>query len=403
MARRGSKQRTTTLLQSNSSRARSAPHAEPDLVCEGRQIDLPLLRALALGRKRSPEIQALLDTEFERSRQSGVMHNSQMLALLLADLSVTEEKAAATFTCVLAHQRRMRTALQRDVGLKTAALDYLENVERALKIQDDDNQPTYSQLTQMAYTDQLTGLANYRFFTQRLRDEVKRCERYGHLLSLLMADLDFFKHFNDRYGHPAGNKALQQVGRTLYAEVRDTDLLARYGGEEFALILPHTTKAEASGLAERIRLRVEGMRLQLEGRLADKLTICVGVATLPRDARGEDLLMSAADQALYCAKQSGRNRVCAFEPQTRALFRFTPESQAAISRVSVIGDFNDWRADADPMTRTSEGSFELTIALAPGRYHYKLLLDGNQYLPDPACKDQEADGYGGVNSVVTVK
>ena len=277
---------------------------------EGHAIDVSLLRALALGRKRSSEIQLLLEGEFERkAKKSAVMRNSQMLALLLADVSVPEVKASTTFKNLILHRERMITTLQRPVGIKTAAMDYLENIERALKIKDDDDSPTYTQLTQMAFTDQLTGMANYRFFSQRLREEIKRCERYGHLLSLLMADLDFFKKFNDQYGHPAGNKALQQVARTLYAEVRDTDLLARYGGEEFALILPHTTKAEAISLAERIRARIEGARMPVEGRNSVKLTICLGVATLPRDADCEESLLSAADQALYQAKESGRNRV----------------------------------------------------------------------------------------------
>ncbi|HLX64517.1 MAG TPA: diguanylate cyclase [Planctomycetota bacterium] len=395
--------RTTVVLR-RGERTSAPALVEPDYVKEGHEIDLQLLRALVLGRKRSSDIQLLLDAQFERtSHPSGAMRNSQMLALLLADLSVPEEKAAATFKRVLQHQRRLQISLRRAIGLKTAAMDYLENIERALKIQDDENAPSYSQLTQMAYTDQLTGLANYRFFTQRLRDEVKRCERYGHLLSLLMADLDLFKDFNDRYGHPAGNKALQQIARTVYAEVRDTDLLARYGGEEFALILPHTTKTEAIGLAERVRARVEGVRMQLEGRLAEKLTVCVGVATLPRDAHCEDSLLSAADQALYQAKYSGRNRVCVFVPNTRAPFRFTPKPADSVQKVSVIGEFNDWKGDADPMARNERGAFELAIPLVPGRYHYKLLLDGKEYLPDPECETHEPDGYGGMNSVVTVK
>src|SRR5205085_8867132 len=197
----------------------------PDFNREGREIEIQLLRALALGRKRSSEMELLLDGERERARsKTDVILNSQMLALLLADLSVPEDRAAQTFKLLLAHRERLSRTLGRPVGVKTAAMDYLENIESALKIKDDDNSLTYTQLTQMAFTDQLTGLANYRFFTQRLRDEVKRCERYGHLLSLLMADLDHFKRFNDRFGHPAGNKALQQVSRVFFKEVRDTDV-----------------------------------------------------------------------------------------------------------------------------------------------------------------------------------
>jgi len=379
------------------------PIAEADYFKEGREVDVPLLRALALGRKRSSEIQLLLDGELERNaHKSAVMRNSQMLALLLADLSVPEMKAAATFKRVIEHRERLTAALKRPVGVKTAAMDYLENVERALKIKDDDDSLTYTQLAQMAFTDQLTGMANYRFFSQRLREEIKRCERYGHLLSLLMADLDHFKAFNDKYGHPAGNKALQHVARTLFAEVRDTDLLARYGGEEFALILPHTTKVEAHSLAERIRSRIESGRLEIDGRTSVKLTICLGVATLPRDARDDDALLEAADQALYQAKQAGRNCVQLFTPLTSAHFRYAPGKRVTPQRVGVVGDFNDWNVDADRMHPATGGAFTLNIPLAPGRYRYKLVLNGKEYIADPGCPMQESDGHGGVNSVAVV-
>ncbi len=376
----------------------------PDFVKEGREIDVQLLRELALGRKRSSEIQLLLDGELERrAHKVAIVRNAQKLALLLADLSVTEAKAAATFQKLLAHRDRLSATLMRAVGVKTAAMDYLENVERALKIKDDDNSPSYLQLTQMAFTDQLTGLANYRAFSQRLRDEVRRCERYGQLLSLFMTDLDFFKQFNDRHGHPAGNKALQQVASVLFAEVRDTDLLARYGGEEFALLLPHTTKAEAAGLAERIRARVEKMRMQIDEQTSVGLTISLGVATFPRDARGEESLLNAADQALYQAKHSGRNRVCTYTPATVAHFRFEPNSHRPLRSVGLVGDFNDWKGDDDIMTPNESGAYELNIPLAPGRYHYKFVIDGKEYVSDTTCAIKESDGYGGINSVMTVE
>ena len=380
------------------------PVGAPDYNNQGREIEVPLLRALALGRKSSGEMQLLLDGEFQRSAsKSGTMANCQMLALLLADLSVPEEKACITFKRVLEHQARMSAALGRKTGVKTAAMDYLEHIERALKIKDDENELTYTQLTQMAFTDQLTGLANYRFFAQRLRDEARRCERYGHLLSLLMIDLDHFKQFNDSNGHPAGNKALQQVSRALFAEVRDTDLLARYGGEEFALILPHTSKLEAAGLAERIRERVGQTRILNEGREVGALTLSVGLATLPRDARDEDALVNAADTALYRAKQSGRDRVCLYEPATRAHFVWRAAQGLRGAAVSVIGDFNEWKPGIDKLAPGAGGSFALDLPLSPGQYRYKFVLNEKDYVPDSANAHSEPDGYGGLNSVMTVK
>ena len=404
MAKRTGKDISTHLKSAAPSDPRFTAPDATSYSKEGQAIDVSLLRALALGRKRSSEIQLLLDGEYERkAKKTAVMRNSQMLALLLADLSVPEAKASATFKSLILHRERMIAALKRPVGIKTAAMDYLENIERALKIKDDDDSPTYTQLTQMAFTDQLTGMANYRFFTQRLREEIKRCERYGHLLSLLMADLDHFKKFNDQYGHPAGNKALQQVARTLYAEVRDTDLLARYGGEEFALILPHTTQAEAVGLAERIRMRIESAEMPVDGRNSVKLTICLGVATLPRDADCEESLLSAADQALYQAKEAGRNRVRIFVPPTSAHFRFKPPSGMKLRSVGVAGDFNDWNAETDIMTAVRGGAYELTVPLAPGRYSYKFVLNGKEYCADPTCPLRAPDGHGGVNSIAVVE
>lgn len=386
------------------SRKLSAVSAQPDFLKEGREIEVPLVRALALGRKSSTEIQLLLNSELQRTAsKSAWMNNSQMLALLLADLSVPDEKAGLTFKRLIEHQKRLSDALKRPVGIKTTAMDYLEHIERALKIKEDENALTYSQLTQMAFTDQLTGLSNYRFFSQRLRDEVKRCERYGHLLSLLMADLDHFKKFNDRFGHPAGNKALQQVSRVFFKEVRDTDVLARYGGEEFALILPHTSKLEAANLAERIRQRVETTQILSDGRAIDCVTLSIGLATLPRDARDEDSLVSAADHALYRAKESGRNRLCAYEPETRGHFAYDAGSGPRPDRVSVIGDFNDWNAFADALKPQGNGKFQLDVPLVPGQYRYKVVLNEREYFPDPANTHTEPDGYGGLNSVLTVK
>ncbi|MEI6234821.1 MAG: diguanylate cyclase [Planctomycetota bacterium] len=375
-----------------------------DFTIEGREIDVPLLRELALGRKRSSEIQLLLDGELEHNaHKSSVVNNGQMLALLLADVSVPEQKAAATFKHVIAHRNRLSAELRRPVGVKTAAMDYLENVERALKIKDVDDSLTYTQLTQMAFTDQLTGMANYRFFCQRLREEIRRCERYGHLLSLLMADLDFFKAFNDRHGHPAGNKALQHVARSMFAEVRDTDLLARYGGEEFALILPHTSKSEAQNLAERIRAHIESAPLELDDKTNVTLTICLGVATLPRDARNEDDLLEAADHALYQAKQTGRNRVCVYAPKTVAHFRCELPLQSNATMVGVVGDFNNWSVDDDPMQPVGERAFALDIPLAPGHYRYKYVLDGKEFMPDSRTTLTESDGHGGVNSIMVIE
>jgi diguanylate cyclase (GGDEF)-like protein len=177
-------------------------------------------------------------------------------------------------------------------------------------------------IERQATTDGLTGLYNHRHFFERLRAEAVRARRYGFALSVIMLDLDDFKHVNDCYGHPAGDRVLTMVGDILRAEVRDdVDVPARYGGEEFAVILPHTgplsaelaeTANGAEATAERIRRAIGKAELALpvpSDAPPAHITASVGVATLPAHAVDADDLLSKADRALYKAKQRGKDCV----------------------------------------------------------------------------------------------
>ncbi|HYF51695.1 MAG TPA: diguanylate cyclase [Planctomycetota bacterium] len=368
-----------------------------DYKSDGRAIDVKLLRALAMGGKRSVEIQLLLDSHADQA--SGY----QQLALVLTDISTQEEVAKATFEKLREHQKRLSAALSRQIGIKAAALDYLENVERELGVKEDEQEMTYAQLAQLAFRDDLTGLANFRYFTRRIGEETKRAERYSHLLSLIMLDIDHFKKFNDTYGHLSGNRALEHVAKILNTEVRETDLVARYGGEEFAIVLPETTKREAGELAERIRARIEQTAVALPDHGKKKLTVSLGVATYPRDADSPETLQKNADEALYSSKKEGRNRISFFTPQSAARLKFMPEQARSARTVHVIGDFNGWDKGADPLQRDDKGVFNLELRLAPGRYAYKFLINGEWFLADPLCNEFTLDGYGGRNSVLVVK
>ena len=160
------------------------------------------------------------------------------------------------------------------------------------------------ELAAMAITDPLTGLANRRELDRRLSEEIARSQRTGAPLSLVMLDLDRFKAFNDRYGHPAGDDCLRTVAGILAKSTRPYDVVARYGGEEFVLMLPGTDQAEAVARAE--DLRAEIARSDLPGMDA-RITASFGVASFAD--RGPGRLMRAADDALYEAKRAGRNRV----------------------------------------------------------------------------------------------
>ncbi|MES2116053.1 MAG: diguanylate cyclase [Pseudomonadota bacterium] len=166
-------------------------------------------------------------------------------------------------------------------------------------------------LQAMAFADGLTGVANRRLFDDTLESEFRRCGRGGAPLAMLMIDVDFFKRYNDRYGHQAGDECLKRVALTLKERLkRPYDLAARYGGEEFACLLPDTNGAGALAMAEELRLAVAALAMEHDDSpVAGHVTISVGVAVTHPQADGDcAALLRLADQALYRAKDAGRNR-----------------------------------------------------------------------------------------------
>ncbi len=167
-----------------------------------------------------------------------------------------------------------------------------------------------SRLAQLAVTDGLTGLYNHRHFHERLSLEAERSVRNGLPLSLLMIDVDHFKHYNDCHGHPSGDDVLRQVARIMTDGRRANDFCARYGGEEFAVVLVDTPKLVAAKVAERLRERVATNAFEHSGtQPLGCLSISLGVATFPSDANDAEGLVRSADAALYRAKDGGRNCV----------------------------------------------------------------------------------------------
>ena len=179
-----------------------------------------------------------------------------------------------------------------------------------------DNSQLYKLTKRLSVTDELTGMYNYRYLQLRLDEEVTRAKRYEKHVSLLMMDADDFKHFNDSYGHLAGDRALSEFAGVLGGIVREVDVVARYGGEEFALLLPETDAAGAFVVAEKIREALEAHLFgDAEGVRCCTLTVSIGVATYPTYAYDKESLLREADDALYRAKNGGKNRVRA--PKSR--------------------------------------------------------------------------------------
>lgn len=165
----------------------------------------------------------------------------------------------------------------------------------------------------LAITDELTSLHNHRHFVHLLGEELKRAKRYDRELSVMLIDIDHFKHYNDNNGHIPGNDVLREVAATMLLSIRDIDILARYGGEEFAVILPEADKAEAGKCAERLRKAIEEKTFaNQEKQPLGNLTVSIGYATYPEDAKMQRSLLNRADIALYKAKEEGRNRAIAF-------------------------------------------------------------------------------------------
>jgi diguanylate cyclase (GGDEF)-like protein len=172
-----------------------------------------------------------------------------------------------------------------------------------------------SQLSDLVSTDTLTGLSNYRHFTNVINQEVERSKRTGQPTTLIMIDADHFKKVNDNWGHEVGNQALKLIANCILENIRQLDTACRYGGEEFVVILPSTDTATSLRVAERIRTAIENKPLTIEVEvtpITHTLTVSIGVSSYLGKLDNDDWhkLVERADNKLYEAKQNGRNQVC---------------------------------------------------------------------------------------------
>ena len=168
-------------------------------------------------------------------------------------------------------------------------------------------------LEELAIRDGLTGLYNHKFFYTSLEKEIARDDRYHNTVSLLLIDIDHFKNVNDTYGHRAGDTILRELSQRLMTRARSTDYVCRYGGEEIAVILIETNITQAQAIAEELRILIEKEPFLIEDERYVSITVSIGVSAYSKDAKDASMMVSNADNALYRAKENGRNQVCVFE------------------------------------------------------------------------------------------
>ena len=244
----------------------------------------------------------------------------QVLFSVLTHLDLSPDQAVDYWKQIVAHRNSMSESLGRGVNLRTAICDYFCTINKSMtnpiiieiRVLED-------ALYSLRY-DSLTGLYSRRTFDEVFVKEIERANRYGKELSVLFFDLDDFKQVNDTFGHLAGDDALEHVARVVMGEIRTIDIASRYGGEEIVVVLPETGKAAAFVVGERIREKVETMKLNYNDQIIN-LTISGGIATLPIDANDSKNLIANADIAVYKAKEAGKNNIVIYSENKRRFIR----------------------------------------------------------------------------------
>lgn len=264
----------------------------PDATLDGRFADNPLVTSTPHIRFYAGE--PLVTSDNHALGTLCVMDNTPR------ELTSEQRDALAALSRLVVAQLELRRHASQLHALSERQAHTLEQ----LKIYQQQLEEANARLEERSLTDKLTGVANRAGFDQRLHEEIERCRRYGSQLSLLMLDMDHFKHYNDAHGHLAGDEALAAAARTMQDVCRPVDVIARYGGEEFAVILPATDRDGAVQTAERLRQAIAATPLSV-----GSITASIGISTLDFAGKPSRQLIHEADKALYEAKGAGRNCV----------------------------------------------------------------------------------------------
>jgi diguanylate cyclase (GGDEF)-like protein len=273
--------------------------------------------------------------------QSGLQVYAALL-LILTHLAFEESEARGHWEAILKHRRTLAQSLQRETGLRVAALDYFVNINRQMTSPRIIDLSMVERQEPSAPTDVLTGLWNARHFLSCLQKETRRAKRYTLDLCALYLDVDDFRQINEKHGDLVGDILLREVAILLKNRIRDIDLAARLAGEEFGLILPETERMGAFLVAERIRKEVERhfLRRDVDGRPIS-MTVTVGIAKYPEDATTADRLVQRAEEAMHQAKARGGNTVGVYYRERRNFIRFDVASRPVKIRVTPASEADE--------------------------------------------------------------
>ncbi len=248
---------------------------------------------------------------------------------VLTNLEIEPEEAMGFWAEIIKHYKKLVSILGRKVSLRTVLCDYFCSIHKSLKNPKVVEIQLFEKTVKASRFDSLTGLYNRQSFDESLEREINRGKRHRKELSILFLDLDDFKEVNDSFGHQTGDEVLKQVAKIVLNEKRSEDLAARYGGEEIVLILPETGKIDSLVLGERIRKRVEEMRIDFNGNTV-RITISGGLASFPENATDAKSLLKCADNALYTAKGSGKNGISFFSQDKRRYMRIEIDHEVKV-------------------------------------------------------------------------
>jgi diguanylate cyclase (GGDEF)-like protein len=319
----------------------------------GIQAELDLINRIFCDGNFSEE--NLLATA-EELYEAGEENIYARLLHVMCHLRLSPAEARKSWQAILKHRDLLESKLGRKTGFRVAMVDYFVNESRDIRNPKVIEIHVYAETARQAAIDELTGVFNRRFFEAALEREFKQAVRHKREFSLLILDIDNFKRINDTHGHTTGDAVISALGKLLKKMIRSEDTACRIGGEEFAVILPETGPGGAEVVSEKIRS--EFARLKIA---ATDLSLSGGLATFPLDASSTEELIDRADQMLYFAKYSGKNRVICYSRNKRRHIRYPLQWELTISRAS--GESGKTRSQDISI----EGiSFELDEVTHPG-------------------------------------